>query len=434
MNKNWPRITLADISSKIGSGATPRGGQKSYKSSGVSLIRSMNVYDFNFDEAGLAFIDNEQAAALSNVVVERNDILLNITGASVARCCMVPERILPARVNQHVSIVRLNPDRASPHYVMYVINSLQYKNRLLAIAQGGATREALTKEKIEKFEIPLPSPRVQRIIASILSAYDDLIENNTRRIALLEEMAQLIYREWFVHFRFPGHEGVKMVNSDLGPIPEGWGVHQFSDVCNSIMDGDWIETKDQGGDDYRLLQVSNIGVGEFRETGKFRYISQETFERLNCTEVKEGDILISRMPKPIGRSWLVGQMPWRMITAVDVAIVRTNEKVLDTFYCVHLLNSSSILKLAETLATGTTRPRITRRSISAMTILVPPPFIQQKYSELVSIMYDLSNTLRREIINLQRTRDLLLPRLVSGRMDVGDLEIPSADYSRYREA
>ncbi len=123
----WPLKRLKDITSKIGSGATPRGGKNSYLSAGISLIRSLNVYDFKFEKDDLAFISEEQAADLSNVIVQHDDILLNITGASVARCCLTDPRYLPARVNQHVAIVRVRPEVADARFVLYCINSLNFK-------------------------------------------------------------------------------------------------------------------------------------------------------------------------------------------------------------------------------------------------------------------------------------------------------------------
>ncbi len=419
----WPLTKLRTITTKIGSGATPRGGKESYKNDGITLIRSLNVYDFKFENEGLAFIDDNQAEELSNVEVQPHDILLNITGASVARCCMVPNKLLPARVNQHVAIVRVNPKVANPYFVLYSINSPQYKQHLLTLAQGGATREALTKDTIGDFEVPLPPLPTQRKIASILSAYDDLIENNTRRIKILEEMAQALYREWFVKFRFPGHEKVGMVKSELGLVPEGWEVMSLSDSCKSIDDGDWIETKDQSGSDYRLIQVSNIGIGEFVETGNFRYVSQETFNRLKCNEVKPGDILVSRMPTPIGRAWLVHKIPWRIITAVDVAIVRPDPTKINPLFCVHHLNSPSNLEKTSKYAAGTTRPRITRRDLISLPILVPHLSVQLQFSELGSKTYALSNALREKCNNLRRTRDLLLPKLISGEVDVENIDV-----------
>jgi type I restriction enzyme, S subunit len=154
--EGWEIRKLSDITTKIGSGATPLGGENAYKTSGISLIRSLNVYDFNFSFDNLAFIDAEQAGKLNNVTVKENDILLNITGASVARCCMVPSYILPARVNQHVSIIRVDPNLSNAFYILYTINSESKKREILNLAQGGATREALTKNTLENFKIIQP--------------------------------------------------------------------------------------------------------------------------------------------------------------------------------------------------------------------------------------------------------------------------------------
>lgn len=152
----WEVAALRDVTTKIGSGATPRGGKEAYKTTGTSLIRSLNIYDYQFEFSNLAFIDDDQAAQLDNVVVEQCDVLLNITGASVARCSMVPSEILPARVNQHVAIVRANPRYMDPYFLLDSINNDQNKQKLLGLAQGGATREALTKDTISNFLILLP--------------------------------------------------------------------------------------------------------------------------------------------------------------------------------------------------------------------------------------------------------------------------------------
>jgi type I restriction enzyme S subunit len=154
--KGWTVAPLSSLTTKIGSGATPRGGKEAYRSEGVALIRSLNIYDDRFEFDDLAFIDDEQARQLDNVIVEPFDVLLNITGASVARCAMVPSYVLPARVNQHVAIVRADRLRIDPHLLLDAINSNARKAHLLALAQGGATREALTKETISKFEIVVP--------------------------------------------------------------------------------------------------------------------------------------------------------------------------------------------------------------------------------------------------------------------------------------
>jgi type I restriction enzyme S subunit len=154
--RGWSRKPLGQLTTKIGSGATPRGGDASYAEEGIAFIRSQNVYDYNFVEDGLAHINDDQAALLSGVSVEAGDVLLNITGASVGRCCMVPRRLIPARVNQHVMIIRADPRKVSPYYLLCAINADERKRQLLSYAQTGSTREALTKELMSNFEVIVP--------------------------------------------------------------------------------------------------------------------------------------------------------------------------------------------------------------------------------------------------------------------------------------
>ena len=153
--EGWRMGTLGEVCSKIGSGATPKGGKGSYGETGVSLIRSMNVFDLNFCYDELAHISDKQAALLDGVTVIENDILFNITGASVARCCMVPKNVLPARVNQHVMIIR-SKEVFMQYYILCVLCSEDAKCSLLGMSQSGSTREAITKSEIESFEIMIP--------------------------------------------------------------------------------------------------------------------------------------------------------------------------------------------------------------------------------------------------------------------------------------
>ena len=183
-------VKLKDICTKIGSGATPRGGKEAYFTSGISLIRSQNVQDFSFSYDGLAFINDEQAAQLYNVTIQENDVLINITGDSVARVCIVPKEVLPARVNQHVSIIRPN-SRADSKYLLYFLQ--HEKPHLLSIGSCGGTRNALTKEMLENLELDLPTIEQHKRISSTLSSLDDKIELNTRIIANLEAQAQAIF-------------------------------------------------------------------------------------------------------------------------------------------------------------------------------------------------------------------------------------------------
>ncbi|WP_458790907.1 restriction endonuclease subunit S [Yoonia sp. MH D7] len=171
MKAGWEVKRLEDVTSKIGSGATPKGGRNAYKQEGIALIRSMNVHDLQFRPKDLARIDDDQAEKLSIVEVESSDVLLNITGASIARCCVVPPEIIPARVNQHVAIIRPDPDEIDSEFLAYLLVSKEHKDTLLGIGDdAGATRQALTKAHIQNYEIPIPPLAEQKQIVAVLDA------------------------------------------------------------------------------------------------------------------------------------------------------------------------------------------------------------------------------------------------------------------------
>jgi type I restriction enzyme S subunit len=200
--EGWRASKLKEITSKIGSGSTPRGGRASYKSEGISLIRSMNVHDRRFKNKDLAFIDDQQADKLSNVVVENNDVLLNITGASVARCCLAPEEYLPARVNQHVSIIRADRTVISPAFLNFVLTSKYYKDQLLGIGEAGSTRQAITKTQIEEFEVSYPEnlEDQQNLLSSLYSLEEktnDIQRIYRKKLLDLDELKKSILQKAF---------------------------------------------------------------------------------------------------------------------------------------------------------------------------------------------------------------------------------------------
>lgn len=200
--EGWEEKTLKNITTKIASGATPRGGQASYKESGISLIRSMNVYDKGFKKRKLAFIDEEQAKKLNNVTLEKGDILLNITGASIARCCIVPENVLPARVNQHVAIIRPMENVILSQYLHYSLISDYNKKILLGIGDQGATRQAITKNQLENFIVhyPISKENQLQVIKEIDILKNQIKSLNTafeRKIENLEELKKSILQKAF---------------------------------------------------------------------------------------------------------------------------------------------------------------------------------------------------------------------------------------------
>lgn len=169
----WARITLASLCTKLGSGATPRGGKAAYKTSGIPLIRSMNVHNGYFESKDLAYIDEIQAKKLDNVTLHKGDVLLNITGASVARSCLLPDYLAGGRVNQHVSIVRCDPNRMLPRVLNSIFTSDSYQRFLLEHSRmAGATREAITKDDLETMTVPLPPLSLQYKFAAFVAQAD----------------------------------------------------------------------------------------------------------------------------------------------------------------------------------------------------------------------------------------------------------------------
>lgn len=280
---------LVNISTKIGSGITPRGGDKVYTKTGVHLIRSQNIYDFVFDFNGLVCIDDMQADKMKNVEVQSEDILLNITGDSVARCCQVPEKVLPARVNQHVSIVRPKKEEILPKYLLYYLVSYESKEKMLSLAYTGGTRKALTKSMIENLNIKVPSLVEQKAIATTLSCLDDKIELNNRINKTFEEMAQAIFKSYFVDFE-PFQDG-EFEDSELGRIPKGWklkSLYAFAEYINGTSFKK-DEYKDYGLPIVKITELKN-GI-----TDNTQYFNGNKDKKYY---IKTGDILFSWSGSP----------------------------------------------------------------------------------------------------------------------------------------
>ena len=194
----WEKHRLSKLTLKIGSGATPRGGRESYVNEGIALIRSMNVYDGKFMFKDLAYLTNIQAEKLNNVIVESDDVLLNITGASVSRCCIVPQNILPARVNQHVSIIRCKKHLLSPIFLNQLLITSEFKSLLLKIGESsGATRQAITKNQIEELYVPLPPLSLQNEFADFVAQVDKSQLAIQKSLEELETLKKSLMQEYF---------------------------------------------------------------------------------------------------------------------------------------------------------------------------------------------------------------------------------------------
>jgi type I restriction enzyme S subunit len=404
MGRVWRRVRLGDYCIKIGSGSTPRGGGSVYQESGVSFIRSQNVYNGHFAPDGLARLDEQHADQLKGVTVESGDILLNITGDSVARCCRVPQEVLPARVNQHVAIIRPRPRELDPRFVGYLLISPFMQDTMLSMAGSGGTRKALTKDMIERFEMPLPPHPVQERIAGILSGYDDLIENNRRRMTLLEEAARQLYREWFVRLRFPGHEHTRVTNG----VPDGWEAKMLGDISE--------EVRQSVSPDSVEPNTAYIGV-EHMPRRSISLGEWGTADQVTSTKhrFREGEILFGKI-RPyfhkVGIALLDG------VASSDAIVIRPLEDKLRGLVLLVMSSDGFVAVTAQTMREGSKMPRADWKQMQAYPVPLPPDGLLNSFDSFVRSIVEQLKALTFTNHKLRAARNLLLPRLMSGEIAV----------------
>lgn len=280
MKAGWAVKPLEELTTKIGSGATPRGGKNAYKAEGLSLIRSLNIHDLEFRMKDLAKIDDKQADALSNVVVEPHDVLLNITGASIARCSQVPEDVLPARVNQHVAILRPRPEMVASRFLAYLLVSKEMKDRLLGIGdKAGSTRQALTKSQLQSFCIPVPPlEEQQRIVGVLDEAFEDLARARAHAEANLQNARELFS---------------SVLDSVFSKSPMHWTRSNLGKTCTFVGGSQPPKSEfvySPGEDLVRLIQIR-----DYKSDKNIVYIPQASARRF-C---EEDDVMIGRYGPPL---------------------------------------------------------------------------------------------------------------------------------------
>ena len=433
-SEGWVEFRLGEVCTKIGSGATPRGGSSVYLDNGeIALIRSQNIYNDGFRRNGLVFISQEHAEQLSNVEVEPDDVLLNITGDSVARTCQVDSSILPARVNQHVAIIRPDSDRLNARYLRYFLVSPQMQLLMLSWAGSGGTRNALTKGMIESFEVSAPeNVTEQRAIACILGALDDKIELNRRMNETLEAMARAIFKSWFVDFdpvrakaesqQPPGlaphiadlfSDGFE--KSELGEIPKGWKIRTLPEVFHinpprSLSRGSLAP----------YLSMANMPT---KGPAPKSWILREMQSGMKFIN---GDTLVARITPCLenGKTAFVdflreGEVGWG---STEYIVLRPTEAIPPVFAYL-LARTERFRTFAIQQMTGSSgRQRVPANSLGKYLLSVPetdsPLF--EHFGNLLSPLFDQIKAAMEQSRTLVALRDTLLPRLISSELRLLD--------------
>ena len=466
MGSKWEKVRLGDYCIKIGSGATPKGGSSVYTDTGNTyFIRSQNIYNDGFNTNGLVFINDEAAFKLKNVEVQENDVLINITGDSVARVCIAPGSFLPARVNQHVAIIRPKSNEFDSRFLRYFLSSTHQQALLLTLASAGATRHALTKGMIEDLQVPKPPLNIQISIANILEFFDKKIEKNNYQNQTLEKMSQTLFKSWFVDFdpvidnaldagnpipealqsRAELRQKVRncadfkplpaeirslfpseFEETELGWVPKGWSIVRTEDIALKIGMGPF-------GSNIKVSTFVNAGVpiisGQHLKDpllidGDNNFITPEHAEKLKNSAVYRKDIIFTHAGN-IGQVSLIPEDSEydRYIISQRQFFLRVNESKSSPYYLIHYFRSEKGQHALLSNASQVGVPSIARPSthLKNISFLNPPMVLLKEFEKFSTPLFHRFSKNRKCGVSLTALRDTLLPKLISGELSLEDL-------------
>lgn len=400
---------LSDVA-KVQSGFAFK--SRDWRGDGVPVIKIQNVRAGRVKLEGCSYVSDEVAVTASRYRLYRGDVLVTMSGeiGSVGVVRTDEHLLLNQRVGR---IMLLDPDAAEIRYIAYALQDPCIKSMMEAIAYGAA-QPNISPTLIGSLPLWLPPRATQTAIANVLEAFDDLIENNRRRLEVLDEMARAIYREWFVKFRYPGHEDVPMVDSALGLIPDGWEVQPLAAIAT--VNG---SSRKPGGDEvFRYLDISALSE---RHIGELEAIGGSSAPGRARRVVSPGDTVWATVrPNRRAHALLVApDSDW--IASTGLAVL-TPSTVSPDF----LFETSSATAFSDWLvgrATGSAYPAVRAKDFEEAPIVVPDVAVDAAFADKVSPMHDLSWRLRNECSRLAALRDLLLPKLVTGQIDISTLDL-----------
>ena len=444
---DWSLVSLKSIATKIGSGATPTGGQAAYQAvrKNFALVRSQNIYDRHFSSAGLAFISDDQAAPLRGVSLQPNDLLLNITGDGITfgRACLVPKVVLPACVNQHVAIIRLDTSLAHPGYVLAYLTHPKVKEYIESFNAGGS-RRAITKAHIESFVIPLPVMPSQVAIADMLGSLDDRIALLRETNVTLEAIAQALFKSWFVDFdpvrakmvgRAP--EGMdeatatlfsdSFEQTELGPVPVGWQCMDLEQLTKrfggSIQTGPFgsqLHASDYVDSGVPVVMPKDI-VNRRATTDSIARVAPQDADRLSRHKLQAGDIVFSRRGD-VERHALITAREVGWLCGTGCLLVRPGPQWHAPGFLSMLLDSPGAKTWLVQHAVGATMPNLNTGILGSVPVVLPSAPVLAAFEDVVAVTEEQRSRNASKAETLASLRDTLLPRLISGHLRLPEAE------------
>lgn len=384
---------------------------------GVPVIKIQNVRAGRVDPSGCSFVSAETAAGAERYRLSDGDILVTMSG-EIGSIGLVRSSDGWMQ-NQRVGKVEVRQDLCAPMFLYYALQHPDIKREMEATAYGAA-QPNISPKLIGALEIPMPDKSVQVAVSEVLSAYDELIENNKRRIKILEATAQSIYKEWFVTFRYPGNESIPLVDSELGPIPVGWHARALGDALATVESG----TRPKGGIDPNERGIPSVGAENVTGIGQYdfskeKFVSRMFFEAMKRGRVESGDVLLYKDGAYIGRSSMFGDGFPHVECAINehVFLLRSND-LLNQNYLYFWLSNSDTYEVVRSKNSNAAQPGLNQRDVKGVQIRVPDRGVLDQFDSLVNPMVALIFNLARANRELRHSRDLLLPRLISGDVDV----------------
>lgn len=415
----WPKHRLDDICEQITDGK--HGDCKEQPGSGFYFLSAKDVVD------GQLLYDNARQITEADFVethkrtrFEPLDILFTNSG-TIGRMALAPDIERTRRTTFQKSVAILKPKRSvvEPRFLYYLL--LADNERLVAFAGGTAQKNLLLRD-LRAFPVELPPIGVQKRIVFALSAYDDLIENNTRRIKILEQMAQMVYREWFVDFRFPGHEKVKVVEFEGRRVPEGWKAGILRDVCKSIDYG-YTASAVREAVGPRFLRITDI-VPESIDWDSVPFCAPPE-KRIENYLLGEGDIVVARTGATTGYAKRIHKRHPVSIFASYLVRLRIGEEHSNAAFGL-LVESDNYKRFIKANIGGAAQPQANAQVLTSIPVVIPPQMLQSDFSAIVEPFLDEKEILQLKNLNLRRTRDLLLPKVISGEISIKDVQTETA--------
>lgn len=361
------------------------------------------------------------------VVPKKDDIVFSYE-ATLHRYALIPENFRGC-LGRRMALIRVNKEIVSEQFLYQYFLSSKWREFIETVKISGATVERISISKFPNYKIKLPSLPVQQKIASILSSYDELIENNKERIKLLEEMAEEIYKEWFVRLRYPGYATTKIVNG----LPKGWKNGRIGDFYN-IKSGFAFKAEMFGDTGLPIIKIRNIDNLEVNTTNCDRY-SGEINERIKKFELFRGDLLIAMTGATIGKVALFpGKNETYYLNQRTGKFFSKNNLIQNQSFIYQFTKSKIFQESINNFALGAAQPNISGEQIENIKLLIPSTKTLLHFNKLVGNIIEEIFILKQKNQLLQETRDLLLPRLISGKLSVEHLiaKNEDLDYSQKR--